>query len=218
MENSIHLRKIALNAHYTVISWSGWTLSPDQESLKLYAFWVLNRFQKNYKQVLRFRYLIFIPLALALIDTIVILFWAVFSPIPYVTQVVRSNVKDPPFFQTAFCGFSTNIPLFVLISIKVVLIIVCIFLAYHLRKVTNKSQRYTFVISLVVYNILFFCLFIVFTIGYVSNLDSKIALASSFCILSVISTATIIGLPILYYMYRDPQAGPPREIICLGAE
>ena len=174
------------------------------KSLKLYAFWVLNKFQKNYKRVLRFRFLIFIPLSLALIDTIIILFWAVFSPIPYVTQVVRSSVKDPPFFRTASCGFSTDVPLFVLISIKVVIIIVSIFLAYHLRKVTNKSQRYTFVISLVVFNILFFCLFIVFIIGYVSDLDSKIALASSFCVLSAISMATMIGLPIIYYMCRDP--------------
>ena len=171
------------------------------KSLKLY---VLNKFKKNYERVLRFCFLIFIPLSLALIDTIIILFWAVFSPIPYVTQVVRSSVKDPPFFRTASCGFSTDVPLFVLISIKVVIIIVSIFLAFLLRKVTNKSQRYTFVISLVVFNILFFCLFIVFIIGYVSDLDSKIALASSFCVLSAISMATMIGLPIIYYMCRDP--------------
>ena len=175
------------------------------KSLKLYAFWVLKKFQKNYKRLLRFRFLVLIPLTLAMIDTIIISLWAVFSRIPYVTQIVRSNVKDPPFYRTAFCAFSTDIPLFVLISIKVVVIIISIFLAYNLRKVTNKSGRYTFVISLIVYSTLFFCLFIVFIIGYVSNLDSMIGLASSFCILSAISTATIIGLPILYYMYRDPR-------------
>ncbi|KAI6650741.1 hypothetical protein LOD99_7792 [Oopsacas minuta] len=174
------------------------------KSLKLYSFWVLNKFQKNYQRFLRFRYLVLIPISLVLIDTLVISFWAGFSPIGYLTQIVRSNQKDPPFYRIAFCQFNVNIPLGVLISFKVLVIFISIFLAYHLRKVTNKSQRYTFVISLVVYSTLFFSLFIIFIIGYVSNLDSKIGLASAFCILAAISNTTIIGLPIIYYMYRDP--------------
>ena len=133
------------------------------------------------------------------------MFWAELNPIEYTTKIVRSNEKDPPFHRIAFCEFKVNIPLGVLFCIKVVVIFLSIFLAYHLRKVTNKSQRYTFLISLMVYTILFFSLFIIFIMGYVSNFDSKIGLASSFCVLASLCNASIIGLPIIYYMYRDPR-------------
>ena len=175
------------------------------KSIKLYSFWVLNRFQKNYKLILRFRYLVLLPISLAVVDTIIILFWAGLNPIEYTTKIVESNEKDPPFHRIAFCEFEVNFPLGVLLCIKVVIIFLSIFLAYHLRKVTNKSHRYTFVISLMVYTTLFFSLFIIFIMGYVSNFDSKIGLASSFCVLASLCNASIIGLPIIYYMYRDPK-------------
>ena len=175
------------------------------KSLKLYSFWVLNKFQKNYKLILRFRYLVLLPISLAVVDTIIILFWAGLNPIEYTTKIVRSTEKDPPFNRIAFCEFKVNIPLGLLLCIKVIVIFLSIFLAYHLRKVTNKSQRYTFVISLMVYTTLFFSLFIIFIMGYVSNFDSKIGLASSFCVLASLCNASIIGLPIIYYMYRDPR-------------
>ena len=173
------------------------------KSLKLYSFRVLQRFGKNEKRIVNLHYLI--PISLALIDTVIISIWAGFDPIEYAIKVVRSGERDPPFHKIAFCEFKVNIPLGVLLCIKVIVILFSIFLAYHLRKVTHKSQRYTFVISLMVYTTLFFSLFIIFIMGYVSFLDTKIGLAASFCVLAAICNASIIGLPIVYYMIRDPR-------------
>ena len=173
------------------------------KSLKLYSFWVLQKFNKKEKRILHLRYLI--PISLALIDTVIISVWAGFDPIEYAIKVVRSGERDPPFHRIAFCDFRVNIPFGVLLCIKVVVLFLSVFLAYHLRKVTHKSQRYTFVISLMVYTTLFFSLFIIFIMGYVSYLDTKIGLAASFCVLAAICNASIIGLPIVYYMYRDPR-------------
>ena len=116
------------------------------------------KFNKKEKRILHLRYLI--PISLALIDTVIISVWAGFDPIEYAIKVVRSGERDPPFHRIAFCDFRVNIPFGVLLCIKVVVLFLSVFLAYHLRKVTHKSQRYTFVISLMVYTTLFFSIFI----------------------------------------------------------
>ena len=174
------------------------------KALKLYAIWVLNRFEKTSRQLLRFRFLVLVPITLALIDTAVIAFWAGFDPVPYQSDIVRSEVENPPFYRIAFCEFSVNAPLIILLLIKIGLIIISIFLAYHLRNITHKSQRYTFAISFIMYTTLFFSIFIFVVLGFVSNFDTKIGLTSLMSIFAACITASIIGIPVLYYLYKDP--------------
>ena len=174
------------------------------KALKLYALWVLNKFKRNDRQKLRFRYLVLIPLTLAFIDTLVVLLWFGINPIVYKASDVPSDVINPPIYRISFCQFEWTPSLAVLIAIKVGLVIICLILAYHLRNVTHKSQRYSFIIGLIMYSTLFFAILIVFILGFVSNYETKIALASLFAILASILTVTIIGVPIVYYLIKDP--------------
>ena len=174
------------------------------KALKLYALWVLNRLDKKSRKFLRFRYLVLLPILLASIDTLVIALWGVFQPIQYESYIMKSDVVDPPLYRLAFCKFGLDAPLFILLIIKVALIMVSIFLAYQLRNITHKSQRYTFIISFIIYNVLFSSIFIVLVIGFVNHFDTKIGLASFMSILAAAITASIIGIPVLYYLYKDP--------------
>ena len=174
------------------------------KALKLYALWVLNRFDKKTRKFLRFRFLVLLPILLASIDTLVIALWGVFQPIQYESHTMKSDVVDPPLYRLAFCKFGPDAPLFILLLIKVALIILSIFLSYHLRNITHKSQRYTFIISFIMYNVLFFSIFIVIVLGFVTHFDTKIGLASFIAILAAAITASIIGIPVLYYLYKDP--------------
>ena len=176
------------------------------KALKLYALWVLNRFDKKTRNFLRFRFLVLLPILLASIDTLVIALWGVFHPIQYESYTIRSplDVVDPPFYRFSFCQFGPDVPLFILLLIKLALIIVSIFLSYHLRNITHKSQRYTFIISFIMYSVLFSSILIVIVLGFVTHFDTKIGLASFMSILAAAITASIIGIPVLYYLYKDP--------------
>ena len=174
------------------------------KALKLYALWVLNRFDKKIRKFLRFRFLVLLPILLASIDTLVIALWGVFNPIQYESYIMKSDVVDPPLYRLSFCKFGLDAPLFILLIIKVALIMISIFLAYHLRNITHKSQRYTFIISFIIYSVSFFSIFIVLVIGFVNHFDTKIGLASFMSILAAVITASIIGIPVLYYLYKDP--------------
>ena len=174
------------------------------KALKLYALWVLNRFDKKTRKFLRFRFLVLLPILLASIDTLVIALWGVFKPIQYESHIMKSDVVNPPLYRLAFCKFGPDAPLFILLLIKVALIIISIFLAYHLRNITHKSQRYTFIISFIIYSVSFFSIFIVLVIGFVNHFDTKIGLTSFMSILAAAITASIIGIPVLYYLYKDP--------------
>ena len=174
------------------------------KALKLYALWVLKRYNKADLRKLRFRYLVFIPLMLAFIDTLVVLLWFGINPIEYKTQDVPSNILNPPIYRISFCQFDWTPSLAILVAIKIGLVVICLFLAYYLRDVTHKSQKYSFIIGLIMYSTLFFSILIVFVLGFVSNYESKIALASLFALIASVLTVSIIGLPVVYYLIKDP--------------
>ena len=174
------------------------------KAVKLYALWVLNKFQRKSRNKLRFRYLVLLPLSLTLIDSLIILVSYGLEPILYQSWEVLSGVTNPPIYRISFCDFKLSAFLTLLIVIKVVLVFICLFLAYHLRNVTHKSQRYSFIIGLIMYNTVFFAILIIFVLSFVSDYDIKIALASLFGILSSFITSTITGLPIVFYMIKDP--------------
>ena len=174
------------------------------KALKLYALWVLKRYNKSDMRKFRFRYLVLIPLMLAFIDTLVVLLWFAVDPIVYQTRDVPSDVLNPPIYRISFCQFDWTTSLAILVAFKIGLVVICLFLAYHLRNVTHKSQRYSFIIGLIMYSTLFFAILIVFVLGFVSNYDTKIALASLFALLASTLTISIIGIPIVYYLIKDP--------------
>ena len=174
------------------------------KAIKLYALWVQNKFQRKSRNKLRFRYLVLLPLSLALLDSLIILVSYGLEPILYQSWEVLSGVTDPPIYRISFCDFKLSVFLTLLIVIKVVLVVICVFLAYHLRKITHKSQRYSFMIGLIMYNTVFFAILIIFVLGFVSDYDTKIAFASLFGVLSSFITSTITGFPIVFYMVKDP--------------
>ena len=174
------------------------------KAIKLYALWVLNKFQRKSREKLRFRYLVLLPLSLALLDSLIILVSYGLEPILYQSWEMLSGVTDPPIYRISFCDFKLSVFLTLLIVIKVVLVVVCVLLAYHLRNVTHKSQRYSFIIGLIMYNTVFFAILIIFVLSFVTDYDIKIAFASIFGVLASFITSTITGLPIVYYMIKDP--------------
>ena len=174
------------------------------KALKLYALWVLNRFDKKTRKFLRFRFLVLLPILLASIDTLVIALWGVFQPIQYESYIMKSDVVDPPLYRLAFCKFGPDAPLFILLLIKLALLIISIFLAYHLQNITHKSQSYTLNLTLIIYYVLLSFIFIVIVLGFVTHFDAKIGLASFIAIFTAAITASIIDVPVLYYLCKDP--------------
>ena len=172
------------------------------KAAKYYIIVVKNKFK--YTDWVQARYLLILPFSLILLNTIIVVIWAFVSPLTYNPSVSPSGLSDPPFYQTYTCGghsIGFAVPLAIL---NVGPILIGTFLAYHLRKVVNKSQRYSSVIVWTMYTMLAFTVALFIVITFVNDANIRVGLAALLTILQAITTATIIAMPVVYYLIKDP--------------
>ena len=132
---------------------------------KYYIIVVENKFK--YIGWLQARYLLLFPSALILFDIAIVVSWAVIDPMLYQSQVVSSGLTDPPLYKTYRCVIPENVAFLVPLAIlNLLMVLVALFLAYHLRKVVNKSQRYSSAIIWVMYTSVVFTFIITVRVAY----------------------------------------------------
>ena len=171
---------------------------------KYYIIVVKNKF--NYTGWLQAKYLLLFPVFLVFVDTIIIIAWATISPITYRSSVIMSGQINPPLYRVYRCVVTENavfmIPIVLLNSI---IILIGLFFAYHLRKVVNKSHRYSSVIVWSIYTSVVFYLAVILILIFVVDVDTRLGLAAVLTNMAAFTLSSIIGLPIVYYLIKDPR-------------
>ena len=176
------------------------------KATKYYIIAIKHKF--SYAEYLKFYHILLIPLALVLVDTVYVLIWALISPITYKYINIDSNIQNPPIYKVTECqpGNRTDFLIFLIVFIlyKSILVLIGLFLAYHLRKVVNKANKYSSTITWTMYNVVIFSILQVVLILTLKDVDIKYGLVCLSSILEGFVISSIVAGPILYYLYKDP--------------
>ena len=171
---------------------------------KYYIIVVENKFK--YIGWLQARYLLLFPSALVLFDIAIVVSWAVIDPMLYQSEVVPSGLTDPPLYRTYRCVIPDNVTFLVPLAIlNLLMVVVALFLAYHLRKVVNKSHRYSSAIVWVIYTSVVFTFIITSIRIFVTDVDIRNVLSAVITEILAFTLSSVIGLPIVYYLIKDPK-------------
>ena len=177
------------------------------KAAKFYIIVIKQRF--DYSARLRPVYLLLFPLVLLLLDTAYFLVWLFVSPQVLTTHEIASGRENPPRYIVTEClaqdDTADQVFLWLLIASKSLLVLVGLFLAYNLRKVTHKSLRYSGTITWTMYNTCIFSLGIVLVLLLVSRLEIRYSLSALLSLAEGVIAATIVSGPILYYLVKDPK-------------
>ena len=175
-------------------------------AIKYYIIAIKHKF--SYARYLKFYQILLIPLVLVLVDTVYVLIWALASPITYRFINIDSNSQNPPIYRVAECrsGNETNFLFFLIIFLlyKSILVLIGLFLAYHLRKVVNKANKYSSTITWTMYNVVIFSILQVVLLLTLKDVDIKYGLVCLSTILEGFAISSIVAGPIIYYLYKDP--------------
>eukprot|EP00800_Vazella_pourtalesii_P011502 TRINITY_DN2767_c0_g1_i1.p1 TRINITY_DN2767_c0_g1~~TRINITY_DN2767_c0_g1_i1.p1 ORF type:complete len:796 (-),score=129.49 TRINITY_DN2767_c0_g1_i1:88-2475(-) len=176
------------------------------KAIKYYIIAIKHKF--SYAEYLKFYQILLIPLVLVLIDTVYVLIWALGSPITYNFINIDSNLQNPPIYRVAECQPENRTNFLILfitfILYKSILVIIGLFLAYHLRKVINKANKYSSTITWTMYNVVIFSILQIVLILTLTDVDIKYGLVCLSTILEGFAISSIVAGPIIYYLYKDP--------------
>ena len=185
------------------------------KAIKYYVIAIKHKFR--YSTYLKFYHILLLPLFLILLDTTYILVWGLVNPITYTIFNIESGLISPPIYQVAECrpaDRTSSIILFtIFICCKSILVLIGLFLAYHLRKVLNKANKYTATITWTMYNTVIFSILQVILILLLTDINIKYGLVCFFTLLEGFVLSSIVVCPILYYLYKDPHGKTFESVI-----
>ena len=174
---------------------------------KYYIIVIKKRF--DFSDHLRPIYIVLFPLLLVILDTLYFGIWMFVAPKVLITHEIESGLLNPPRYIVTQCVASTEVGdqvfLWLLIALKSVLVVIGLFLAYNLRKVTHKSLKYTSTITWTMYNTSICSLGIILILLLVDNLELRYSLSGILSVAEGVIAAWIVSGPILYYLIRDPK-------------
>ena len=174
---------------------------------KYYIIVIKKRF--DFSDHLKPIYIVLFPLLLVALDTLYFILWLLVAPKMLQTHEIESGLLNPPRYIVTECIVSSEagdqVFLWLLIVLKSVLVVIGLFLAYNLRKVTHKSLKYTATITWTMYNTSICSLAIVLILLLVDNLELRYSLSGILSVVEGIVAAGIVSGPILYYLIRDPK-------------
>ena len=176
------------------------------KAIKYYVIAIKHKFR--YSTYLKFYHILLLPLILVLLDTAYMFVWGLASPMTYTIFNIESGLIFPPIYQVAECRPADHTSFIILFAIficcKSILVVIGLFLAYHLRKVVNKANKYTATITWTMYNTVIFSILQILLILLLTNIDIKYGLVCFFTLLEGFVLSSIVASPILYYLYKDP--------------
>ena len=188
------------------------------KAIKYYVIAIKHKF--TYSKYLQFYHILVLPIALTVIDTIYMLVWGLTSPLSYVTYNVNSGLRDPPIYTVSECrsqeGSYFIVFFSILIVMKSLLVLIGLFLAYHLRKVVNKANKYSSIVTWTMYNVLIFSILLILALFLAPNVDVRYGLVCLFALSEGFVVPTIIAGPVVYYMYKDPQGKTFKPVVGHG--
>ena len=176
------------------------------KACKFYIIVIKKRFE--FSEHLKPIYIVMFPLFLVILDTLYFIIWLFVAPKILETHEIESGLMNPPLYIVTECvsrdTIGEQVFLWLLIGFKSVLVIIGLFLAYNLRKVTHKSLKYAGTITWTMYNTSICSLGIVLILLLVENLEVRYSLSALLSLTEGVVVATIVSGPILYYLIRDP--------------
>ena len=188
------------------------------KALKYYIIAIKHQFSLS--KYLQSYHMLLLPLVLIVIDTIYFLIWGLVSPFNYVSSNVNSGQSDPPIFTVSECrpenARDSIIFVGILITFKSILVLIGLFLAYHLRKVMNKANKYSSIITWTMYNVLIFNILLILVLYLAPTVDLKYGLLCLIALIEGVVVSSIIAGPVLYYMYKDPHGKTFKPPVCRG--
>ncbi|KAI6661637.1 gamma-aminobutyric acid type B receptor subunit 1 [Oopsacas minuta] len=176
------------------------------KAIKYYVIAIKHKFK--YSTYLNFYQILLIPVILVVIDTIYVLMWSLSSPITYNTIIIDSGLENPPLYMVSECRAGNQTKFVILLTIfliyKSILVVVGLFLAYHLRKVVNKANKYSSTITWTMYNVGIFSIVQIVLVLTLTNVDVKYGLVGLSTIVEGFVISSIVAGPIIYYLFKDP--------------
>ncbi|KAI6655159.1 gamma-aminobutyric acid (GABA) type B receptor [Oopsacas minuta] len=176
------------------------------KSLRYYIIAIKNRFE--YRRELSTKYILIFPLLLVGIDTIFVLILRLVQPVTFMESEVSSGKINPPIYQISECGIEMGnsyiVILIILVLFKVLLMLLSILMAYNIRNIVNKNQRFSAIVSWVTYNGTVFVITVSLIYSFVSDVNIKYPLCAIAILVGGLITASIISAPTLHYMRVDP--------------
>ena len=176
------------------------------KSLKYYLIAIKKRFE--YGKKLSTRYMLIFPILLVLIDTLIVLLIGIVQPVTFMDEEVFSGKMSPPIYRISECGAEMGSGyvtiLVILVTFKVLLILLSVVMAYNIRNIVNRNQRFARVISWVSYNGAVFLVTAILIYSFISEVNIKYSLCAFAILIGGVITAFIISTPTLHYMRTDP--------------
>ena len=176
------------------------------KSLKYYIIAIKKRFE--YGRKLSTKYMLMFPIFLVLIDTLFVLLIGIVQPVTFMEREVFSGRISPPIYRISECGADMGSSYYVtilaiLVVFKVLLILLSVIMAYNIRNIVNRNQRFARVISWVSYNGTVFVVTVTLIYSFVSEVNIKYSLCAFALLIGGVITAFIISTPTLHYMRTD---------------
>ena len=170
---------------------------------KYYLIWVKNKLN------ITVWYLIALPIALAIIDTLFTIIAIFIAPIYLVKNTRMTDDLQNPILSVETCIADSQALyiayLLVIYVPKILILIIGLFMAYHLRRVVNKAQKYSTIIVWAMYNSVLFTILIICLDQFIVDLNLNAILTGLFTIVYAVLVATVISAPVVYNTVRDPR-------------
>ena len=159
------------------------------------------------KMALRFMW----PILFSCVDILFVLIWSLVSSLVMKSEVLPTGTYDPPFIRVIQCRrplqheMANNALIGLLIVYKSAIVLIGLVMAYNLRNVKKNSLRYWGTITWTMYNTSIFTLVLILCFFLIPQFVIKQAIIALLILLTVSITASITGLPPVYYRFKDPR-------------
>ncbi|KAI6658103.1 gamma-aminobutyric acid (GABA) type B receptor [Oopsacas minuta] len=150
------------------------------------------------------------PLLFTCVDIIFVIIWSLVSSLVMKSEVLPAGSDITPFISVIQCGISaqqviaSDVFIGLLIIYKIFIVLIGLVMAYNLRNVKIKSLQYWGTITWTMYNMTIFTLVLILSFFLIQDYVTKRAVLPVLILITVILTASITGLPPVYYRFRDP--------------
>ena len=166
------------------------------------------------KMALRFMW----PILFSCVDILFVLIWSLVSSLVMKSEVLPTGTYDPPFIRVLQCRrplqheMANNALIGLLIVYKSAIVLIGLVMAYNLRNVKKNSLRYWGTITWTMYNTSIFTLVLILCFFLIPQFVIKQAIIALLILLTVSITASITGLPPVYYRFKDPRLEKERTM------
>ncbi|KAI6649385.1 Gamma-aminobutyric acid type B receptor subunit 1-like [Oopsacas minuta] len=163
-----------------------------------------------------------LPVFFICVDIILVIIWGSVSFLVVKSEVLPTGIDNEPYIRVLQCGMSTqqetatSIFIVFLIIYKIMIIVIGLVMAYFLRDIKKKDLRYWDTITWTMYTMSISTFVLFLFLFLIEDFNAKHAVICVLVLVTVTTSASITGLPPVYYIFKYPHPGYEAIIIPKG--